>query len=369
MQFSLTTVAALFALANAEPRFKRFFSIILENTDFEVAMKQQYMPTIAAQGRLFTNMHGITHPSQPNYIAMIAGDSMGVTNDNDAFLTGVTIADTLEGAGKTWVTYQEDYPGGVGNCRKDHETVQGDLHLYERKHNPFISFDHIANTTKCDSVKEAAFLDKDVAAGHVADYVFYVPNQINDGHSANYSAAYDYKSPTAQAHRIAVADSFLSTFVPKYLNNPFFKDTLFLITFDESNVDVVADPQNINHIYTLALGAGVEKGSKDDTRYDHYSQIALLNKEWGLKSLGRNDVAATPFDLGKPKADTTSAVVPTTAPCTTTDAPKTKGYGTDAPKATGYGATTTAYGSKPIYSSALASSFSVLAVAALVLAL
>ncbi|KAJ3321363.1 hypothetical protein HDV06_004348, partial [Boothiomyces sp. JEL0866] len=61
-----------------------------------------------------------------------------------------------------------------------------------------------------------------------------------------------------------------------------------------------------------------------------------------------------------------------TAPCTTTKAaPKTQGYPTDAPKPTGYNgaATTTAYGSKPIYSSALASSFSVLAVAALVLAL
>ncbi|KAJ3313772.1 hypothetical protein HDV04_001576 [Boothiomyces sp. JEL0838] len=367
MQFSLATVATLVALANAEPRFKRFFQIIMENTNFEVAMNQTFMPALAAQGRLFTNMHGITHPSQPNYVAMIAGDTLGVINDHDVNITASCIADTLEAAGKTWVSYQEQYPGSAGNCFTGTEMVNGDLHLYERKHNPFMSFTSIQNTARCDNIKNANELDKDIAAGKVADYVLYAPDQVNDGHGANYSRAFDYKSPENQAHRIAVADQWLSTFIPKYINNPFFKDTLFLLTFDESNVDVVPDPSNINHIYTIAIGAGVEKGSKDDTRYDHYAQLALLNKEWGLKPLGRNDTYAVAFDLGNPSKPSTPS---TPAPCTTTEAPKTKGYGTDAPKPTGYNAaTTTAYGSKPIYSSAMASSFSVLAVAALVLAL
>ncbi|KAJ3316645.1 hypothetical protein HDV06_003065, partial [Boothiomyces sp. JEL0866] len=300
MQFSLSTVATLIALVNAEPRFKRFFQIIMENTNYEVAMNQSFMPTLASQGRLFTNMHGITHPSQPNYVAMIAGDTMGVVNDHDANITAPCLADTLEAAGKTWVSYQEDYPGSAGNCYTASELINGDLHLYERKHNPFMSFMQIQTTSRCDNIKNANELDKDIAAGKVADYVLYAPNQINDGHNANYSSDFNYKSPENQAHRIFVADQWLASFIPKYINNPYFKDTLFLLTFDESNVDVVPDVNNVNHIYTVAIGAGVEKGSSDDTRYDHYAQLALLNKEWGLKSLGRNDTTAAPFDLGNP---------------------------------------------------------------------
>lgn len=50
-----------------------------------------------------------------------------------------------------------------------------------------------------------------------------------------------------------------------------------------------------NHIYSLLIGSGIEKGTVDNTRYNHYSQLALLERHWCLPSLGRNDTTATPF--------------------------------------------------------------------------
>ncbi|KAJ3273849.1 hypothetical protein HDV01_003827 [Terramyces sp. JEL0728] len=342
--FALLATQAL-TTATPAPRFKRFFQVIMENTDLSVALEQPYMKSLLPLGRLYTNMHGITHPSQPNYIAMIAGDLMGVADDNNIDLTGTTIADTLEAAGHSWVTYQESYPGGVGNCFTQKETVEGDMHIYERKHNPFMSFTAIQTTSRCDNIKNSDFLDKDIAAGKVADYVMYVPNQTNDGHGANYSSALNSSTLAYSFERIHVGDAWLSTFMPKYLSSPFFADTLFLITFDENDAVAKVDTTD-NTIYTIAIGAGVQANSVDNARYDHYSQIALLNNEWGLKSLGRGDVKATPFDLGKPSA--TSAAPAGATPCTTTQAPQTTGAS--------YPVKTTD-ASKPIYNSATPFSF------------
>jgi acid phosphatase len=39
---------------------------------------------LASQGILLTNFYAVTHPSEPNYCAVVAGDHFGM--DNDDFL-------------------------------------------------------------------------------------------------------------------------------------------------------------------------------------------------------------------------------------------------------------------------------------------
>ncbi|KAJ3270132.1 vacuolar sorting protein VPS33/slp1 [Terramyces sp. JEL0728] len=216
------------------------------------------------------------------------------TDDNNIDIDESNLADLLEKAGKTWKTYQQNYPG---NCYKGTELVQGGLHLYERKHNPFMSFLSISqNTTRCANIVDETQLDKDIASQSVPNYVIYTPNQINDGHGANYSVLVDTKTLEYSRARIAVGDKWLSTFVPPLMSNPYFSDTLFMITFDENDVTAEKDTTD-NLIYTVVFGAGVQNGTTDGTFYNHYSQLALLEAEWGLGSLGRKDVGANPFML------------------------------------------------------------------------
>jgi hypothetical protein len=40
-------------------------------------------PQLAAQGILLTNYNGVTHPSEPNYVASIAGDFFGMGDDSE----------------------------------------------------------------------------------------------------------------------------------------------------------------------------------------------------------------------------------------------------------------------------------------------
>src|SRR4051794_34583384 len=41
-----------------------------------------YLNALASQSANMTDSHGITHPSQPNYIGLFSGSTQGVTNDD-----------------------------------------------------------------------------------------------------------------------------------------------------------------------------------------------------------------------------------------------------------------------------------------------
>jgi acid phosphatase len=64
------------------------------------------------QGILLENYFATTHPSEPNYVAVVGGDNFGMDNDN---LTEIpanvsTVVDLLESRGITWAEYQEGMP-------------------------------------------------------------------------------------------------------------------------------------------------------------------------------------------------------------------------------------------------------------------
>ncbi|KAJ3268949.1 hypothetical protein HDU76_011351, partial [Blyttiomyces sp. JEL0837] len=74
------------------------------------------------------------------------------------------------------------------------------------------------------------------------------------------------------------------------LDNPVYADTLFIVTFDESATYLG------NPIYTVLLGKGiVGAGKVDNTKYDHYSVLATIEKNFNLGNLGASDASATPI--------------------------------------------------------------------------
>ena len=46
------------------------------------ASSAAYFTSLAGQGASFSQSYAITHPSQPNYIALFSGSTQGVTNDD-----------------------------------------------------------------------------------------------------------------------------------------------------------------------------------------------------------------------------------------------------------------------------------------------
>jgi hypothetical protein len=97
---------------------------------------------------------------------MVAGTTAGVLLDFPTTVRVPSVADVLEEKGKSWSTYQQNFPGG---CYKG---MWSSDYLYQSKHNPFISFPAISgNLTRCAHIKNADMLYNDVETDSVSDYV------------------------------------------------------------------------------------------------------------------------------------------------------------------------------------------------------
>ncbi|KAJ5819583.1 hypothetical protein N7474_005174 [Penicillium riverlandense] len=255
--------------------FDRFVDIWIENTDFDTTAADPNFAKLAKEGITLTNYFATTHPSEPNYCASAGGDNFGMDNDDFHQLPAniSTIADLFDTKRIAWGEYQEDMPyaGYQGYSYSNNDANQ-----YVRKHNPLILFDSVTNdNTRLRQIKNFTSFYEDLKHEKLPQYMFITPNMTNDAHDSN----------------ITVAGDWASRFISPLLKNEYFsKDTLVLLTFDET-----ATYPKPNRVFSILLGGAVPehlKGTTDDTFYTHYSVIASLSANWGLPSLGRWDCGA-----------------------------------------------------------------------------
>ena len=183
----------------------------------------------------------MAHPSQPNYVAMLAGAPL-LSDDSPHNLAQSNLVDLLEKAGKSWKSYQEDYPCG---CFAGASAGNAQTGTYVRKHDPFISFDDVRTDPSSALRKDCAGLQPcgDIAGGHLPDFSFYSPNLNDDGHDSS----------------LSVASAWLRGFLePKLADLKFSDGTLAIVTFDEGTGDPAAQP-----LYAVLLGPMVAAGSAD----------------------------------------------------------------------------------------------------------
>lgn len=250
------------------PQFDKVMVIVLENTSYGAALEQPFLASLAKRGALLTRFYAETHPSQPNYIALVSGSTHDVSNDENVTIDARHIGDLLEAKGLHWKVYAENYPG---NCFLG---VKADG--YVRKHVPFLSFKDVqTNPRRCAHIVDASNLAQDIRAGTLPDYSLYIPNVKNDGHDTN----------------VSYADHWLSTTIGPLLKDPrFTKGLLLVVTFDED--DHPSSFWSFNHILTVIFGDSVKPGSKSDKEYNHYSLLRLVENRFGLGNLGKNDAKA-----------------------------------------------------------------------------
>src|SRR5215204_597200 len=101
-------------LAVSVPQFDHIVVVIEENRPFSAIIgsdKAPFINKLASQGALFTRSFGLTHPSQPNYLAIFSGSMQGIThNDCPVDLPGPSLGGELIAAGKTFAGYSEGLP-------------------------------------------------------------------------------------------------------------------------------------------------------------------------------------------------------------------------------------------------------------------
>jgi len=256
------------------PNFTHVIILIFENREFGFVIGNAQMPNFnrwAGEYTLLTQYYAITHPSLPNYIALMGGDTFGIDRTcSDCFVNAPSLPDQIEASERTWKGYFEDMP---------RPCYVGDTDIYVQKHNPFIYFDPIRlDEERCPrSVVPLTDLETDLAYGSLPDFVFIVPNQCNNAHDCD----------------LPIADTWLGYWVPKLMaaldpkadTEPY----LIVLTWDEGqgNHSCCGLPAEAGgRVATVLISPIAENGFQDDTPYTHYSLLKTIEEAWGLPYLG-----------------------------------------------------------------------------------
>jgi hypothetical protein len=260
------------APASQVPSFEHIVLIVFENKEFGSVIGNPDMPVynrLANEYTLLTQFYAVRHPSLPNYIAMIGGDTFGITSDCvDCFVNAPSLPDLIEASGRTWKTYQEDMP---------QPCYVGSKNPYAQKHNPFVYFDPIRlNSERCNrSVVPLTDLNTDIQAGTLPNYIFISPNLCNDAHDCPLKVADGWLG------------NLLDTLIPAL--NADGQPYLVVLTFDEGQGNHSCcglPPEAGGRIPVVLISSSVKSGFQDDTPYTHYSLLKTISASWGLDYLG-----------------------------------------------------------------------------------
>ncbi|KAJ3495793.1 hypothetical protein NLG97_g3133 [Lecanicillium saksenae] len=268
--------------------FDRFVVIYFENQNYEKAFGDPNFKWLTKKGITLSNYFAATHPSQPNYMAGIAGDYFGMDDDRllDAPSEIATVVDLLESKNISWAHYQEDMPY-TGFLGVQYKNSHG-AHDYVRKHNPAIMHKSVTEDfERLNRVKNLSHIDtsrsefhKDLKNNALPQWMFITPNMTSDGHDSS----------------VTTAGKWCRRFMePLLTDKNFMQNTLVLVTWDESE-----SYSRRNNILGILIGDAVPKslvGTKDDSFYNHYSEISTVSANWDLPTLGRWDVGANVFKM------------------------------------------------------------------------
>ncbi|KAI5241204.1 phosphoesterase-domain-containing protein [Aureobasidium subglaciale] len=289
--------------------FDRFVVIWLENTDYDKAAGDPNLAWLAKKGITLSNYFGVTHPSEPNYVAAIGGDNFGMDNDNFNQIPGnvSSLIDLLEDKGVSWGQYQEDMPysGFEGMAWVNQKTKAND---YVRKHNPAVIYNSNTTPERLAKNKNLTQFYSDLEAKKLPQWMV-VTSQISIIGLSLTSSKFITPNMTSDGHDTSVttAGTWTRNFLEPLLDDKhFMKDTLVLVTFDESHTYTLQ-----NRVFSILLGDAVPKNlinTVDSGFYNHYSEISTVEANWDLHTLGRWDVGANIFDFVAQKTGDKNAV-------------------------------------------------------------
>lgn len=271
--------------SNGVPSWSHILVVIEENhayTSIYGSTAAPYLTNFAKTGLWMAQSFGITHPSEPNYIALFAGSTMGVTDDNNHPLSGDNLAKQCKTKGVSFKAYSEGLPsvGFVGGA-----TGKTESGAYAQKHAPWANFQAAGDF---DGANHLPFSSMPSTWSAMPKLAFVVPNQLDDMHDGSVTAG----------------DNWIKSKLGNLIDTAAANNALVIITTDED------DRGHSNHIYTAMKGAHVQAGSQYAATVNHYDILGFLQDALGLPRL-RNSVGkkaiTSPWGPGTASTTTTTS--------------------------------------------------------------
>jgi phospholipase C len=303
---------------SAIPHYQHIVEIMMENTSYSTIIGNPDAPNLnalASQYGLATNYFGVTHPSEPNYVANIGGSFFGIQDDNQFYCTpdpattdpnciGTTVDHTisapslagqLTSAGMTWRGYFQSLPavpssgvimtGPNANGPYTFKSPSNSHALYASKHNPFVNFTD-SQGALANMVPDTQ-LASDLASGDLANYSLIVPDQCHDMHGTG---------GCGSVPLISQGDTYVGNTVSAIMSSKVWQEgrNAIVITWDEDDFSdsgqpgtgcCGADPGG-GHVVTIVItNQNNQSPITDNTPFNHYSLLLSMEDAFGLPCL------------------------------------------------------------------------------------
>ena len=313
----------------AIPRYQHIVEIMMENTSYGTIIGNSNAPNInalASQYGLATNYWGVTHPSEPNYVANIGGDFFGIQDDNQFYCTpalastdpncaGTTVdhtvnsqslADQLTARGMTWKGYFQSLPptpppgqlvvtGPNANGPYTFKYPNNTVALYASKHNPFLNFTGTQGSI-ANMVPDTQ-LGTDLANNSLPNFSLVVPDQCHDMHGTG--------TCSDENSLISTGDTYVDNTVAAITASKSWQQgrNAIVVTWDEDDFSdhglpgtgcCGADPGG-GHVVTIVItNKANHYPITDGTAYNHYSLLGSYEAAFGLPPLAHAGDAVVP---------------------------------------------------------------------------
>jgi phosphatidylinositol-3-phosphatase len=226
-----------------------------------------YINDLAGRGASLSQFYAITHPSQPNYLALFSGSARGVGGDSCPHtFTSRNLASELLQARLTFTGYAQSMPGvGFTGCASG---------PYVRRHNPWVNFSNLpasVNRPWTDFPRD--FQDLPTIS-------FVVPDLENDMHDGS----------------VRKADTWLRDNLGAYARWAMTHNSLLVVTWDED----AGGAQATNRIPAVLVGEQVRPGRYAQPN-NLFGLLRTLFDAYDLKPLD-NSADAHPLDVWKDEA-------------------------------------------------------------------
>lgn len=243
--------------------------IVEENAPLSTALRG--MPYLASLGRTYgqaTNYWAVSHPSLPNYLAMAAGSTFGITDDaqpSSHKLRGQTVFGQALAAHKTAKVYAETMPSSCATASRG---------TYLVRHTGWPYFvDERAACARYDvpaGTLTGGALRDDLKAGTLPNVGWLIPNSCNDAHDCS----------------LSTADGWLRSHLPSILAAPDYRSghLAVIVTFDEGS--------RANNNVPLVVISPALHGVVSRTHFTAYSLTRAFDEVLHVSPL-RNAATAT----------------------------------------------------------------------------
>ncbi|MEU4083681.1 alkaline phosphatase family protein [Streptomyces aureus] len=246
------------------PRPDHIVVVIEDDQPYDAVIGNEeapYLNQLARRGASLTQYYALTHPSQPNYLALFSGSFLGVDDDSCPHrLTSRNLGTQLLQSGLTFTGYAQSMPRrGFTGCADG---------PYVRRHNPWVNFDNLPASVN------RPWTDFPHDYTKLPTVAFVVPDLEHNMHDGG----------------VRRGDTWLRDNLGGYADWAMTHNSLLVVTWDED------DGKGPNHVPTVLVGQHVRPGDHAQPN-NQFGLLRMLLDAYGLSALHHSD-DVEPVDVG-----------------------------------------------------------------------